>query len=79
MITSFQRSAGFYGAELDFICLIVFLLSLFCPPPPAAALQPSARARADAEPHGSAEDGGQPGAEPPRILGRRKEAKGDEG
>lgn len=60
MITSFQRSAAFYSAELDFICLIVFLLSLFCftPPPPAVAPQPSARARAHAEPSGWSEDGG---------------------
>lgn len=59
MITSFQRSAGFYSAELDFICLIVFsFCRCFVSPPPAVAFQPSAGARADAEPTHSAEDGG---------------------
>lgn len=75
MSTSFQRSAGFYRAELDFICLIVFPFVTVFLVFPAVAFQPSARARADAEANGSAEDGGRLARNRSGFWGKRKKLR----
>lgn len=58
MITSFQRSAGFNRAKLDFICLIVFLLSPLLFFSFSSGGFSTSGPRADAEPDPRSEDGG---------------------